>query len=249
LRHTHRDRGLWCLLLAGVALAASLGVMVLSANARGAGQPLAAAGSYALVDTWQDRPWQLTAGAYEGPLDVTDAPDGRRWVLDQRRFGVGTFVHVFDAAGLPQGVYAVRGAPDHIDADASGRIYAIETLRPADVGRSCAVTGYEGDGRVVTAFAFPIPAWAVCLDLGAGPDGRLYVSVSQQPDVPAPAGAETPSRVEVFDGTGQPVDRVDAEEFFAVDHSDPTHVHPIFNALDVGRDGNIYVGLTFAGCT
>jgi hypothetical protein len=211
---------------------------------QGGAQPPPAAGTYNLVDTWQDKGWQLRAGWYWQAVDATFSPDGRLWLLD-REPDSGSFVHIFGVDGHPESVFHVSGSPSRIDADAAGNLHTLETVSGGPTGRQCILNTYNALGRLGSD-SYPIDDWADCIDLAAGPGDQIYVTVS----APALSGTllhEAPSYVAVLSG-GSPIAEIDAETLYPVDHAQAVHRHPVFSAVDVGPDDRIYLGLYFAAC-
>jgi hypothetical protein len=213
--------------------------------------PPSSTGSYTLVDTWQPYPWTFHAGAYQSPVDAADAPDGRRWLLDRRSDGMGTYVHVFAPDGSPISAFPVKDAPDHLDVDPSDRVFTLQTVAGGPSGKTCWLRGYDPKGVPFLGKSYPIDDWADCVDLSVGADDRLYVVVSPPPPFARPPDASPhlmPSRMLVFSSQGVAVDEVPAEALYPVDHAQPIHMHPVLTAVDVAFDRRIYVGLYFTGC-
>lgn len=203
----------------------------------------AGVGTYALVDTWGDRPFVLTAGRVASPLDVTSLADGRTVILDDRL--PLAYVHAVGGGGpdtaavLPDDVHAVR----RIDAGADGTL-ALLAAR-SYVHPEVVLAGIDGraSGR------FDLPAFehvATYTDVAVGPDGRIYAAENDQTNSDDP---DASARIVVLRPNGDVDALIDLQRWFPVDHRQPGHVHPRLGAIDVGPDGRLFALLTMVPCT
>jgi Mg-chelatase subunit ChlD len=202
--------------------------------------------AYRLVDTWQQRPWALTAGRYGEVTDISSAPDGTTFVLDGRY----NAVHVLAPDGNPVRVFRLnpgtQWAPLRLDAGWDGTFFVLsDGPRNGDIFLS-RVDQYNADGTrrrpdgtdllQVELDSLTPNAY---VDLAVHPDGRIFLSRAgpQNPYVtfpgPTPTAMPTGSpplnAIEVRAADGSLVTR------FGMDHV------CMPGSLDVDRDGTTYV--------
>lgn len=223
-------------ILALVAIASGRPPAAMAQGATGGGS------SYALVDTWRDRPYVPSAGRVAEPVDVTSFTDGRTVILDAR---FPATLHVLPGDG---GAGTVAPLPlnmqvGRLDAGPDGTLAILSD--PASDNPEVFVV--EVDGRVRRRIALPaFEHLDKYTDIAVGADGRLYLAendgtTSEEPDASA--------RIVVLKPDGD-VDRiVDLHRWLPVDHSLPGHAHPRIGAIDIGPDGGLVALLKMVGCT
>lgn len=204
--------------------------------------PTAGASSYALVDTWRDRPYRRTADRVTDPADVTSFADGGTVILDAR---FPATLHVLPGDG---GAGSVAALPvdmqvGRIDAGPNGTL-AILTAPSVDKPEVLVV---ETDGRIRQRIALPkfehLKGYS---DVAFGADGRLYVAENDLTDSEA---EDASARIVVLKPDGDVDTVVDLHRWLPVDHSQPGHAHPRLGAIDVGPDGRLFALLKMVGCT
>lgn len=182
--------------LAALALALCWGAASPPAMAAPAQQAAAPAYRYRLADTWEKEPWSLRAGHYGRIADVSSAPDGTIYVLDDRHQAL----HALAPDGAPLRVLPIPDLsgpnnPEQIgwtlkrlDVGFDGNAYVlsdglyldrdnnqvkfkarIDKLSPA--GESLARFIWEPEG-------FSTPREGRYLDIALRDDGRIYLARS-----------------------------------------------------------------------
>lgn len=218
-------------------LAAACGPAVVRAQG-----PAADGNTYALVDTWRDRPHVVAAGRVASPLDVTALADGRTVILDSR--SPHAYLHVMGggAAALAPLTDNVRW-PTRIDAAPDDTVMALSTSslwQPEVVVVDIA-------GSVLRRL--PLPQFKLIqqyTDVAVGPDGRVYAAEN---DVTNKDDPEASARIVVLRPDGAVDEIIDLQKWFPVDHTQAGHVHPHLGSIDVGEDGRLFALLSMVPCT
>lgn len=251
-------------LLRSAAAAALLAVALGPARAEVAAAPLGQPGggtngqgaTYRLVDTWQDRPWQLTPGRYGRTADISSAPDGTTYILDNRDTAARPgAIHVLDRGGAALAVFTVpapdengivdtQWRPQRLDVGRDGTIHVLEFYSsPRRVGDVLfwvyRVTRLDPGGKPLGQFEVLLEPPRHFVDLAVADDGRIYVSRAgqnpwcydpgQEPDLSNRPGEPTSYAIDVYDPSGALLAQLTPPEVKV-----PT-------MLDVGRDGRIWV--------
>lgn len=251
-------------LVRSVAAAALLGAALGPGRAEVAaaplGQPSGVPGNegatYRLVDTWRDRPWQLTAGRYGRTADISSAPDGTTYILDNRDTAARPgAIHVLDRAGIAQAVFTVpppdenglvdaQWRPQRIDVGRDGTIHVLEfNESPTRVGDALfwvyRLSRYSPAGRLLGQFEVLLEPPRHFIDLAVADDGRIYVTrAGQNPWCYDPGQEE-----ELTNRPGEPpsyaIDVYDAAGTLLAQLTPPELKVPTM--IDVGRDGRVWV--------
>ena len=222
-----------------------------STGAQGSNVPPVDDGStYALVDTYQNTPWELTAGRYGRTGDLSSAPDGTVYLLDTRNTaGRERALHVLDAEGQPREVLAFdrdltggRHQPFRMDVGFDGTIHILSegAITPVS-GRNYythRVWRLRADGGLIDFFEYRIESPRRYVDIGVRDDGRVYlVRVGRNPWCVQPnapplenvPGEEPSYSVDVFSGDG---------ELLEILMPDAMRIP---TGVDVAREGTIYI--------
>ena len=193
---------------------------------------------YRLVDDFSDAPWQLTPGRFRRVRDVSSAPDGTVFVLDDGHDAV----HVLSQDGRPLRVIRLPAPPPGFDQGSGYRSRGLDVgfdgtlhvLRTAPAGAYEPTTGswidvLNPDGRRLAGFALP----RGYTDIAAGPDGRIYLSRNGPQIVPTPEPRQPPPRlpggVDVFDRSGTALEVIEHPAIFYA------------MAVDVAASGILYI--------
>ncbi|MEO8082306.1 MAG: VWA domain-containing protein [Ardenticatenales bacterium] len=224
------------------------------------GVPDGQGATYALVDTWEKRPWQLTAGRYGRTADISSAPDGTTYILDNRdtanRPGA---IHVLDKDGIAQRVFtvpdlggltasevqdAILYRPIRLDVGQDGTLYVLEFYSsPKNVGNSLfwdyRIAHLEPSGAVIEQFDVLLEPPRHYVDIAVGDDGRIYVSrAGQNPWCYDPAQAPDLSN-QPGEEPSYSIDVYKADGSLIEQMMPPELKVPTM--LDVGHDGRVWV--------
>ncbi len=155
--------------------------------------------TYELVDTWKDKEWALTAGRYGWTGDISSAPEGHVFILDNRMpnsptAGRPPAIHVLNADGSPRRIFAIPGqeaavGPNHaqrLDAGPDGNVHLLSAGGMEWVDDNLIthfrVDQLEEDGRrsggfdvTLTGHADELPNWRRYVDIAVRTDGRVYL--------------------------------------------------------------------------
>jgi Mg-chelatase subunit ChlD len=202
--------------------------------------------TYQLVDTWQKEPWRLTAGRYGETIDISSAPDGTTFVLDERH----SAIHVLTADHRPVRVFPVGDGgiwqPKRLDAGWDGTVYLLSegTTRGSDYLtriQQLQATGAatQADGTPLLDVQLSALTPSAYKDLGIHPDGRIflaragptnpYVAFPGPTATPMPSGSPPLNAIDVLAPDGRFQTR------FGMEHL------CMPNRLDVDKDGSTYV--------
>jgi Mg-chelatase subunit ChlD len=197
-------------LLLSLALAGDL-----SRPAPVAAQSAAPLDSYRLIDTWGDWAWEPAAGRFVRSGDISSAPDGRRYILDQ---ALGR-IHQLDAQGLPIALLPIYEQPSaayafRLDAAMDGSYWVLGSIFNPLGPASSQLDHFAADGLRLGGFVSRLPLG----DLAVDSAGRLFATVMTER-----------ARVLILDASGTQIDE------FGLDLLD----QPV--ALDVAADGTVYV--------
>jgi Mg-chelatase subunit ChlD/DNA-binding beta-propeller fold protein YncE len=250
------------LLVFGFAL---LGPGAVPAAASPAQQATEPAYNYEHVDTYENEPWELTAGRIGLVGDISSTPDGTVYILDLRH----NAVHAQAPDGRPLRVWRLPNAPDNpseidklvlrwtakrLDAGFDGMVYVLYEGLYIDRDTNRALYRNRVDrlrptGEVAFSFtwqpeSFPDPRQGRYYDLAHRSDGRIYLARSATNAFiqftgcdPAPGEAEiVDSGLDVFSPDGDYQETID---FY-------THGSVPFG-VDVDKDGTIYAINTVPG--
>ncbi len=182
--------------------------------------------TYRLVDTWAGRPWLMTPGNIADPGDITSAPDGTIFVVDESTH----LIHVLEPDGEGRALIQPLGrTPSRIDAGADGLLYVL--LRGGGVRR------FEPEGRLTGEIRTPLSDQWYHTDIAVGADGRIYLPARHHT-------VDFPSFVEVYENTGRRVDTIELQSLVA-----PNGEHLIGAwAIDIAADGTIYQEFDLTCC-
>lgn len=169
------------LTLAGFALA--LGAAAPARSPALAAEPGVA---YRLVDTWAARPWTPTAGRYGNIADVSSAPDGTVYVLDNRDIaGRAAMLHVLRPDGTPTAWLPLPDEPDvadppipyRLDVGANGKIYVLSMSR-SELNDSIRylVDRLSAGGALEARYRLTLELPRGYADIAVRDDGRIYLS-------------------------------------------------------------------------
>ncbi|MFN8423911.1 MAG: hypothetical protein U0470_11220, partial [Anaerolineae bacterium] len=226
-----------------------------------AGVPDGQGATYALVDTWENRPWALTAGRYGRTADISSAPDGTTYILDNRdtanRPGA---IHVLDRSGKALRVFtvpdlsalktdderreAIQYRPIRLDVGQDGTLYVLEFYSsPKQVGTTLfwnyRVEHLQPSGAVIARFDVLLEPPRHYVDIAVGDDGRIYVSrAGQNPWCYDPAQAPDLTN-HPGEETSYSIDVYTADGSLLEQMAPPELKVPTM--LDVGRDGRVWV--------
>ena len=198
------------------------------------------------MDTWEKRPWALTAGHYGEVLDISSAPDGTTFVLDGRFRAV----HVLEPDGTPRTVFRLDGTgtwfPTRLDAGWDGTFFVLSDGPQNGDQYLSRLDQYNADGtqrrpdgsRLLQVELANLTPRAYA-DLAVDPDGRVFLTRTgpQNPyvDFPGPTPTAMPTGspplngIEVRAADGALVTRFGMEHLCVPD------------SLDVAADGTTYV--------
>jgi Mg-chelatase subunit ChlD/sugar lactone lactonase YvrE len=191
--------------------------------------------SYGLVDTLKDRPWQPEPGHFSSLDDVSSAPNGTTYVLDQ---GHGA-LHLFDPDGSPSRLIRDPRFSDSValDIGPDGLLYLLRFETIAGKVRSF-VDRLDVDGRPLVAFDVSPPGIEYSYsDLAIGPDGNIFLARLGQPQYPSCADVAPgfypatylAAGVDVFDSQARWLETFGEAELSRGQR------------IDVGPDGRVYV--------
>ncbi len=229
-----------------IALALAAGVLPTALGPLQQASPAAAADetAYKLVDTWQGRPWTLTAGRYGRVLDISSAPDGRVYVLDGRTdAGRLTAIHVLNPDGTPRRVFEIPGQvtpgnrwlANRIDVGFDGRIHVLSHANfRSGSGTGMLVQHLDTNGIELGRFETELPFPQSYTDIAARFDKRLYlVRTGWNPWCIPPGTAFTgpvaENTIDVYSAEGVLVEQLNPEEMM------------IGLGIDIGRDDLIHI--------
>ncbi|MCB0216745.1 MAG: VWA domain-containing protein [Chloroflexi bacterium] len=253
----------WVAALACAAL--STGASVGPAAAAPARQATEPAWRYEHVDTWENAPWQLTAGRFGKVIDISSTPDGTIWILDERHEAI----HGLSPEGSPLTVWRVpeapanptdidravlRWTPKRLDAGFDGLLYYFSEGLYIDRDTNRAlyrnrVDKLTPEGLAVSSFTwepseFDAPREGRYFDIAQRADGRVYMARSAVNAFiqftgcdPSPGEAEiVDAGIDVFSPEGEYTETI---HFY-------THGSVPFG-VDVDRDGTLYAISTVPG--
>lgn len=212
-------------------------------------------GTYRLADTWEDRPWTLTPGRYGNAADLSSAPDGSIFVLDNRTTaGRLAAVHVLAPDGRARRAWIVpeqastdfAWQPVALDVGFDGTVYVLSQSGLQRTGVFGArVQRLRPDGIPISSFEVTLSYPRNYTDIAVRDDGRIYLTrtgsnpwcVYPPQGDPPPTSTPRPTApppdpaysVDVFDEGGTRLAIIAPPEM------------AISTRLDVARDGRIYV--------
>lgn len=188
------------------------------------------AATYRLVDTWNNRPWQLEEGRYGETADISTAPDGTVYVLDGRHQAI----HIAGPDGRATKVLRLEGAgtigdvtmtASRLDVAADGTVLVLFTGVPRRAFGPARVDMLAPDGGRFASFPIE-PATGAYNDIAAGPSGTIFLSLAAVGGIFDPSGGAS---VDIFERDGTLVERIEDELL-----TFPTGV-------DVSSNGVVYV--------
>lgn len=237
----------WLRAATAVTAAVALAVLAAAGAGHGAGVRAADGVAYRLVDTWTDRPWTPAAGRYGSIADVSSAPDGTVYVLDNRSIGGRpAMLHVLQADGTPTRWLPLPDEPDagkppvpyRLDVGADGQIYVLSmSMRDVNGRIVYLVDRLDRGGALLARTRLPLQPPRGYADIAVRGDGRVYLTrlgATQwcyEPGAPPPRNL--PGEVPTF-----AVDVV--EPWGAVTSLTPPEL-AVPLSLDVDADGTVVV--------
>jgi Mg-chelatase subunit ChlD len=177
--------------------------------------------TYQLAATWANVPWQLRAGHYADIRDVSSAPDGTRYVLDESSgLGARKALHVLDRSGTPVAVLSLTlpgCQPTRLDVGNDGVLLLLNRC-----GGAYRVARLDSTGQVLGSFDVATSGQieATISDIAAAPDGSVVLSgFDKYGDGPF---------LRWYSPTGAVLETIDV----------PQRLGP--TCVDVGADGRVY---------
>jgi Mg-chelatase subunit ChlD len=199
--------------------------------------------TYRLAAEWSHEGWKLTPGRYGSVSDISSAPDGTLYVLDEQR----AVVHQLDETGAPLSIVHLPDAgpdsswtPKRLDVGVDGDLRVLlRGPRDPDTGLYDArVDRVTPAGMLLSSCRMTAALPRAFVDVAVRSDGRLYISRNGQGnpfiDWPGPtptplADGKSPNGVDVLSPSCRFVETLAPPEL------------GIPGNLDVALDGTLYV--------
>jgi len=173
------------LVMAASGPAGQAGSAVAQGPGPGSGPGAAGGYTYRLVDDWRDRPWELTAGRFGKASDISSAPDGTVYVLDNRTdAGRPSAIHVLAADGTVLRAFEIpnqflsdrRWLAQRLDVGADGTVHVLSASN-LRIGGVLQVLVQRLDGeRELSRFELEVEYPASYTDIAVRDDGRIYMT-------------------------------------------------------------------------
>lgn len=225
------------------------------------GVPDTEGATYALVDTWEKRSWQLTPGRYGRTADISSAPDGTTYILDNRdaasRPGA---IHVLDRTGAAQRVWTlpvtappkpvdtttVLWRPQRLDVGADGTIHVLEFYSSPRRDEATQqlfwvyrVTRLAPSGALLGQVEVMLEPPRHYIDIAVRDDGRIYLTRAGQNPWCYDPGQAPDLTNKPGEDLSYSIDVYDAAGTLLEQITAPELAVPTM--LDVGQDGRIWV--------